>query len=77
MERLINGLGVKWWEHLGLAAMTCCLMPHKTTGHSPFNMLFDREATTSTEVGQTSYIPNVSYKHAVQLHSQKMDIIFQ
>ena len=77
MERLADGLGAKWREFLGLAAMAYRLMPHGTTGFSPFRMLYGREATTSTEVGQTSYIPNVSYKHAVELHAQKMDALFR
>lgn len=51
-------------------------MPHKTTGFSPYQKLYDQKAKTSNKAGQTTYIHNVSYNHAAELHAHNMDAIF-
>ena len=77
MERLADGAGTKWKEHLGLAVMAYRLMPHSATGFSPFRMMYGREATTSTEIGRSHYVPNTSYGQAVKDHAKEMDSLFE
>ena len=76
MERLADGAGTKWKEHMGLAVMAYRLIPHSATGFSPFRMMYGREATTSTKIGRSHYVPNTSYGQAVKDHVKEMDSLF-
>ena len=47
-------------------------MPHKTTGYSPFKMLYGREALKQNEVGNTISQQWEDYNTAVTEHTQML-----
>ena len=66
MERLADGETRNWKTFLAYAVMAYRIMPHQTTGYSPFKLLYGREALTSKEVNSSTYTNWDSYQEAVK-----------
>ena len=55
---------------LAYAVMAYHIMSHRTTGYSPFKMLYSREALLSKEVDLLTYTEWDSYQEAVESHAK-------
>ena len=62
----------EWGRILQLAASSHRMVPHKSTGFSPFLMMYSREAIMHEEIPQMTYLLNEDYKTAVGKHIGKM-----
>lgn len=69
-ERIADGVLTNWRTHMAYAVMAYRLMPHSTTGFSPFKMIYGREALLSDEVGLSQFQNWESCEEAVEAHGK-------
>ena len=62
----------EWGRILQLAASSYRMVPHESTGFSPFLMKYGREAIMHEEIPHMTYLSNEDYKTAVGKHIGRM-----
>ena len=67
----------EWGRILQLAASAYWMVPHGSTGMSPFLMLYGREALMPEEIPHVNYASKNSYEIAVEKYIEKMLAIHQ
>lgn len=72
MERIGGESQTKWRTHLAYAIFAYRIVTHRTTGFSPFKMLYGQKAIISEEVGLSRFTNWESYDKALESHTHLM-----
>ena len=62
----------EWGRILQLAASSYRMVPHESTGFSPFLIVYGRDAIMPEEIPHMTYLSNEDYKTAVEKHIRRM-----
>ena len=62
----------EWGRILQLVASSYIMVPHESTGFSPFLMMYGREAIMPEEIPYMTYLSNEDYETAVGKHIGRM-----
>ena len=62
----------EWGRILQLAASSYRMVPHESTGLSPFLMMYGWEAILPEEITYVTYLSNENYETAVENHIGRM-----